>query len=151
MQILKRLLSFLMTKLKTEEPDFFINNRINLAPTRQSIPEPKREQVKPKKAQSKRAGTKMLTFSSEDFQQLQEDLTPLEKAIDGAVMFASNLQYSTMAWKTIETMQKQTDEFLSARYESPQSFEAAKLVRQQNIQSFLLVSALKQDLENVSA
>ncbi len=93
----------------------------------------------------------MLTFSSEDFQQLQEDLTPLEKAIDGAVMFASNLQYSTMAWKTIETMQKQTDEFLSARYESPQSFEAAKLVRQQNIQSFLLVSALKQDLENVSA
>ena len=93
----------------------------------------------------------MLTFSPEDFQQLEEQLTPLEKAIDNAFMFASNLQYSTMAWKTIQTMQSQTDEALSERYQTPQTLEAAKLVRQQNIQSFLLVSALKQDFENVSA
>jgi hypothetical protein len=140
-----------MIKLKTEESNFFINNRINEYLTRQSKTEPKTEQSTPRKANPRKAGAKMLTFSPEDLQNLQTQLTPLEEAIDNAFMFGSNLQYSTMAWKTIQTMQAQTDESLRARYDNAASFEAAKLVLQQNIQSFLLVSAMKQDLENVSA
>lgn len=151
MKIFKRLLSFLMIKLKIEESNFFINNRINEYFVRQSKPEPRTGQVKPTRARRKSTGVKMLTFSPEDFQQLQEELTPLEKATDNAFMFGSNLQYSLMAWKTIQAMQAQTDEVLSERYQTPQTLEAAKLVQQQNIQSFLLVSAMKQDLENVSA
>ena len=150
MKILKKLLNFLMIKLKTEESNFFINNRINKYLTRQSIAEPKRDQAKQRKTQPKKAGAKMLTFSPEELQQ-QQDLTPLERAIDDAFMFGSNLQYSLMAWKTIQVMQTQTDEALGEKYQTPQTLEAAKLVRQQNIQSFLLVSAMKQDLENVSA
>jgi len=139
-----------MVKLKIEESNFFINNRINEYLTRQSIAEPKRDQAKQRKTKSKKAGAKMLTFSPEELQQ-QQDLTPLERAIDDAFMFGSNLQYSLMAWKTIQVMQTQTDEALGEKYQTPQTLEAAKLVRQQNIQSFLLVSAMKQDLEDVSA
>ena len=147
MKILKRLLNFLMTKLKIEEPDFFINNRINELPARQSKTEPSRPQ-----AQAQVPGVKMLTLSPDDFQQLQDELTPLEKAIDDAYMFGSNLQYSLMAWKTVETMKLQTDEFLAERYNNDaETLKAAKIVRQQNIQAFLTVSALKQDIENVSA
>jgi hypothetical protein len=151
MKILKKLLNFLMIKLKTEKSNFFINNRINEYLTRQSIAEPKKDQAKQRKTQPKKAGAKMLTFSPEDFEQLQQDLTPLERAIDDAFMFGSNLQYSLMAWKTIQAMQTQTDEALSEKYQTTETLEAAKLVFQQNIQSFLLVSAMKQDLENVSA
>ena len=151
MKILKKLLNFLMIKLKTEKSDFFINNRINEHPTRQSKPEPRSGQAKPRKTQPKKAGAKMLTFSPDDIQQLQQDLTPLERAIDDAFMFGSNMQYSLMAWKTIQVMQTQTDEALGEKYQTPQTLEAAKLVLQQNIQSFLMVSAMKQDLENVSA
>ena len=145
MKILKKLLNFLMTKLKIEEPDFFINNRINETPMRQS-------KTEPSKAQAQAPGVKMLTLSPDDFQQLQDELTPLEKAIDDAYMFGSNLQYSLMAWKTVETMKLQTDEFLAERYNNDaETLKAAKIVRQQNIQAFLTVSALKQDIENISA
>ena len=134
-----------MTKLKIEEPDFFINNRINETFTRQNNTEPQR-------AQKQAPGVKMLTLSPEDLQQLQDELTPLEKAIDDAYMFGSNLQYSCMAWKTVETMKVQTDEFLAERYKDDiETLKAAKIVRQQNIQAFLTVSALKQDIENISA
>ena len=151
MKVLKKLLNFLMIKLKIEESTFFINNRINEYLTRQSKPEPRKERTRATKIRRKTTGAKMLTFSPEDTQHLQEELTPLEEAIDNAFMFGSNLQYSLMAWKTIQAMQAQTDEALSERYQTPQTLEAAKLVQQQNIQSFLLVSAMKQDIENVSA
>ena len=134
-----------MTKLKIEEPDFFINNRINQVLTRQS-------NSGPKKAQKQTTGTKMLTFSPDDPQESHGELTSLEKAIDNAYMFGSNLQYALMAWKTVETMQVQTDEFLAERYkDDTETLKAAKIVRQQNIQAFLTVSALKQDIENISA
>jgi len=145
MKILKRLLNFLITKLKIEEPNFFINNRINEAPIRQNNTEPKR-------AQEQAPGVKMLTISPDDFQQLQDELTPLEKAIDDAYMFGSNLQYSLMAWRTVEVMKIQTDEFLAEQYKDDiETLKSAKSVRQQNIQAFLTVSALKQDIENISA
>ena len=145
MKILKRLLNFLMTKLKIEEPNFFINNRINEDLARQSITKPKRAKTKP-------IGVKVLTFSPDDFQKLQDDLTPLERALDDAYTFASNLQYSSLAWKTVETIQTQTDEQLAKQYQGDADMTAAaKIVSQQNIQAFLMVSALKQDLENVSA
>jgi hypothetical protein len=134
-----------MTKLNFEEPDFFINNRINEAPMRLSNTEPQR-------AQKQAPGVKMLTFSPDDLQQLQEELTPLEKAIDDAYMFGSNMQYSLMAWKTVEAMRAQTDEFLAERYKNDtETLKAAKMARRENIQAFLTVSALKQDIENISA
>ena len=94
----------------------------------------------------------MFTISPDDLQQLQDELTPLEKAIDDAYMFGSNLQYSLMAWKTVETIKIQTDKFLAGLYENDtETLKAAKIARQQNIQAFLTVSALKQDIENISA
>jgi len=134
-----------VTKLKIEEPNFFINNRINEALIRQNNTEPKR-------AQEQAPGVKMFTISPDDLQQLQDELTPLEKAIDDAYMFGSNLQYSLMAWKTVETIKIQTDKFLAGLYENDtETLKAAKIARQQNIQAFLTVSALKQDIENISA
>ena len=61
MKILKRLLNFLVTKLKIEEPNFFINNRINEALIRQNNTEPKR-------AQEQAPGVKMFTISPDDLQ-----------------------------------------------------------------------------------
>ena len=145
MKILKKLLNFLMTKLKAKEPDFFINNRINEALARQSNSEPK-------KVQKQAPGVKMLKLSPDDLQPQQGELTPLERAIDDAYMFGTNLQYSLMAWKTVEAMRAQTDEFLAEQYKNDtETLKAAKIVRQQNIQAFLTVSALKQDIENISA
>ena len=91
----------------------------------------------------------MLTI--DNIQNTQAEMTPLEKAIDDALTFGTNIQYSLMASQTVKVMEQQSDDTLSAMFEDQEKLEQVKQIRDQNIMAFAIASALKQEIEGVSA
>jgi hypothetical protein len=125
--------------------------RIFRRPKRQTIEPQKRENSRPQEHPPfwARKEIKMLTI--DNIQNTQAEMTPLEKAIDDALTFGTNIQYSLMASQTVKVMEQQSDDTLSAMFEDQEKLEQVKQIRDQNIMAFAIASALKQEIEGVSA
>jgi hypothetical protein len=125
--------------------------RIFRRPKRQTIEPQNREEPQPQRSPTRKPRKEIKMFTIDNVENIQTDMTPLERAIDDALTFGSNMQYSIMATRTVEAMQQQDDNSLSAIFKDQEKLEEVKQIRDQNIMAFAIASALKQEIEGVSA
>tara|TARA_R100000008_G_scaffold82923_1_gene67706 strand:+ start:2235 stop:2624 length:390 start_codon:yes stop_codon:yes gene_type:complete len=125
--------------------------RIFRRPKRQTTEPQKRGDPQLKRAPAKKSHKEIKMFTIDNTQDIQSGMTAFERAVDDALTFGTNMQYSVMAQRTIEAMKQQDDESLSATFDDQEKLEAVKQIRDQNIMAFAIASALKQEIEGVSA
>tara|TARA_R110000824_G_scaffold213174_1_gene399452 strand:- start:45 stop:437 length:393 start_codon:yes stop_codon:yes gene_type:complete len=126
--------------------------RIFRRPKRLTSEASKEETPSPQTTPKRNPNKEIKVFTINDIAIAEVEMTALERAIDNALTFGTNMQYSIMAQRTIEVLNQQDDKTLAAICENNE--EKIKLVREirdQNIMAFALASALKQELEGVSA